>query len=265
MSATVPQSDVTSRSDEDVSFYGNERPDAPLGTLLFRAGLVPDEELRDALETSIGEGRRLGEVLLERKLISEADLTRILASQKGLPFVEVAADAVDLEAARLLPESCAREWGALAIGLEEGRPVVAVGDPANRYAFGRITEALGRKPRFVVTAPSGLSGLLDAVYAELRTRGVDTEAPGGATGARPRRPAGSRAHVLVVLANGERVEVSPPSSRIEALEAAKLFIEGLDERVPGSWPFAEGRFLRPEAVVSVDVVPLPDEAAETGA
>lgn len=131
-----------------------DRPDAPLGTLLFRAGLVPEDELRDALDTSIAEGRRLGEVLLERGLVAELDLTRILAAQKGLLFFDVRDRRADLAAVRLLPEEKARLWGALPVAFEEGLPVVAVGDPANRRVFGEITEALGRKPRFVAAVPA---------------------------------------------------------------------------------------------------------------
>ena len=34
-------------------------------------------------------GKRLGEVLIERGWLNERDLGRMLAGQKGLPFVEV--------------------------------------------------------------------------------------------------------------------------------------------------------------------------------
>jgi hypothetical protein len=58
-----------------------ERPDAPLGTLIFRAGLLPAETIENALEEGVKTGRRLGEILVERNLIKEEDLTRLLAGQ----------------------------------------------------------------------------------------------------------------------------------------------------------------------------------------
>ena len=61
-----------------------ERPDAPLGTLIFRAGLLPAETIENALEEGVKTGRRLGEILIERGLLQEEDLTRLLAGQKGL-------------------------------------------------------------------------------------------------------------------------------------------------------------------------------------
>jgi type IV pilus assembly protein PilB len=65
--------------------------DVPLGTLIFRAGLLGEEQLEDALREGMRTGRRLGEVLIERGLLQERDLGRLLAGQKGLPFVEVTA------------------------------------------------------------------------------------------------------------------------------------------------------------------------------
>src|SRR5262249_32958868 len=96
-----------------------ERPDAPLGTLIFRAGLLPAETIESALEEGVKSGRRLGEILIERGLLQEEDLTRLLAGQKGLPFVSLRAQPIDPEAAKLLTEDQARLFSALPIGYEE--------------------------------------------------------------------------------------------------------------------------------------------------
>jgi hypothetical protein len=243
---------------DEASFFDEARGDAPLGTLLFRAGLVPDEALRDALEYSKAYKRRLGEVLLERALVSERDLSRIVAAQKGLQFVDLRKLVADPAAVRLVPENEAREWGALAIALEDGKPVVAVADPSNRFVFDRLTETLGLKPRFVAAVPGDLARALDAAYETARTVPPATESTevGAADLPAPAPPpqAVATAHVAILLTNGERVPVSLPASRIEALEEARELIRMIDERAPGSWPLAEGRFLRPEAIVSVDVV-----------
>ena len=72
-----------------------ERSDAPLGTLIFRAGLLPAETIESALEEGVKTGKRLGEILTERGLISEIDLARLLAGQKGLDFVTLREQIVD--------------------------------------------------------------------------------------------------------------------------------------------------------------------------
>jgi hypothetical protein len=142
-----------------------ERPDAPLGTLIFRAGLLPAETIENALEEGVKTGRRLGEILIERGLIKEEDLTRLLAGQKGLPFISVRDRTVDPEAARLLAEDQARLFNALPIGFEEGVPVVALADPTNEVLNRNIREALGQEARFVVAARSELHDVITEVFS----------------------------------------------------------------------------------------------------
>ena len=62
----------------------------PLGTLILREGLLAEEQLAHALQEGMRTGKRLGEVLVERGLIRDHDLSRLLAGQRGFPFVEAA-------------------------------------------------------------------------------------------------------------------------------------------------------------------------------
>jgi hypothetical protein len=62
---------------------------------------------------------------------------------------------------------------------------------------------------------------------------------------------GVAARVLVRLENGERIEVGA----FEGFEAAKERARGLMAELQASsdWPFLSGRYVRPEAIVSIDV------------
>src|SRR6187551_2257844 len=142
-----------------------ERPDAPLGTLIFRAGLLPAETIENALEEGVKTGRRLGEILIERGLLQEEDLTRLLAGQKGLPFVSLRSEVIDPEATRLLSEDQARLFNALPIRFEEGLPLVAVADPTNDVLNRNVREALGQDVRFVVAGRTELNEVIGEAYS----------------------------------------------------------------------------------------------------
>jgi type IV pilus assembly protein PilB len=143
-----------------------ERPDAPLGTLIFRAGLLPAETIENALEEGVKTGKRLGEILTERGLLKEVDLARLLAGQKGLPFVTMREQIVDPDAAGLFTEDQARLFRALPYSLEDGTPVVAIADPTDEVLTRNVREALGREDtKFVVSARSELIELIGEVYA----------------------------------------------------------------------------------------------------
>ena len=142
-----------------------ERPDAPLGTLIFRAGLLPAETIESALQESSRTGKRLGEILLERNLLEETELSRLLAGQKGLAFVSLRDRGVDHEALKLFTEDQARLYRALPFQLEGGSPTVAISDPTNEVVMRNIREALdGTDVQFAVATRSELTELITELY-----------------------------------------------------------------------------------------------------
>jgi hypothetical protein len=66
-------------------------------------------------------------------------------------------------------------------------------------------------------------------------------------------PGATRARVLALLANGERVEVASARDAAGALAQARSFILSLDERRPGSGRSPAGDFSGLTRFVSVDV------------
>ena len=139
--------------------------DVPLGTLIFRAGLLAEEQLEDALQEGMRTGKRLGEVLIERGWLHEKDLGRMLAGQKGLPFIEVHPADADPEALKALPEEKARLQVALPLRYEDGELVVAVADPSNELVIENLRRALGSEPKLVVAPYGELLRAIGEAYA----------------------------------------------------------------------------------------------------
>src|SRR2546430_15741277 len=78
----------------------------PLGTLVYRAGLMSLDEVNRALAEAADSGRRLGEALLEYGLPARA-LTRLLPAQRGPEFVDLDAYPIDFEVAFPAPRPSA--------------------------------------------------------------------------------------------------------------------------------------------------------------
>src|SRR5438477_459958 len=60
----------------------------PLGEILVQRGLISEIELHDALREQQHEGGRLGEILFARGVVSAVDLRDALAEQHGLDLLE---------------------------------------------------------------------------------------------------------------------------------------------------------------------------------
>jgi type IV pilus assembly protein PilB len=142
--------------------------DVPLGTLIFRAGLLDEVQLEDALREGMRTGRRLGEVLIERGWIQERELGRLLAGQKGLPFVEVSASEVEPAALEMLSEENAKLQVVLPLRHEGGQLVVAVADPSNELMLENLRRTLGASPKIVVAPYAELVKAIGEAYASPR-------------------------------------------------------------------------------------------------
>lgn len=152
-----------------------QRPDAPLGTLIFREGLLSAEQLEDALGEAVKRGKRLGQVLVERGLLEEAQVARILAKQKGLPFVDLRETSADPEAAALLPGAIAWLNHAVPVSVEDGTLLVAVDDPGDEDALNAVADALGRTPRFAVATRSEILRVLGQLFNDHSPNGAASE------------------------------------------------------------------------------------------
>ena len=136
----------------------------PLGTLVYRSGLMPLETVNRALAEAADSGRRLGEVLLEYGL-PERELTRLLAAQHGQEFVDLAAFEIDFEIAHELPRSAAEMYCALPLAREGECTIVAVPDADNASHLTRLREALHGPVRLVTAARSDIKDAIERVHA----------------------------------------------------------------------------------------------------
>lgn len=135
----------------------------PLGALLAEAGLLDPNEVDFALERARSEGKRLGEILIEYGLVDSTDIVRVVAAQRGLPFLDIGGLSVDPAAARLLPGDYARMLRTLPIGFLRGLPVVALADPSDKHAMDGARSLL-RAAEFVASPEDSILAQLSRVY-----------------------------------------------------------------------------------------------------
>jgi Type II secretion system (T2SS), protein E, N-terminal domain len=106
----------------------------------------------------------LADSILAGEALSERELARLLASQMGLPFVDLEHSAIDVQAARLLSEGEARMYSALPIALVQGRALLAVARPTNEPAIRRVAEKLGCDVDIAVAARTDLLRAVERVH-----------------------------------------------------------------------------------------------------
>jgi hypothetical protein len=124
-----------------------------LGDLLVAMGLITREQLESALWRQRVTGRRLAEVLLQLRYVTEDRLRQAFARHFGIRLVELDGTALDPGLARLIERDYAWRHRLVPVGRTDDRLTVAMDDPGDRW----VVEDLGRVTGCrieVVTAPS---------------------------------------------------------------------------------------------------------------
>ncbi|MEX2102653.1 MAG: hypothetical protein WD805_01720 [Gaiellaceae bacterium] len=171
--------------------------------------------IENALEEGVRTGRRLGEILVERGLIKEEDLTRLLAGQKGLPYIGLGERAIDPAAARLLSEEQAKLFCALPIAFEDGALVVAVADPTNDVLTRNVTDAIGQPASFVVASRTELLEAIARLYEEPASVALPTVPEETAEQAPAPEPVVDQVQEPVVTESPLVVDEQPPPVEVE--------------------------------------------------
>lgn len=100
-----------------------------LGEILYKAGLVEKQALIDAIKTGKSSNKRLGQVLLELGLIDEETLTKALAKQFGLKYVDLNQVTIPTDATKIVPEDLIKRHNILPLSVSNGRLKLVIGDP----------------------------------------------------------------------------------------------------------------------------------------
>jgi len=136
-----------------------------LGELLLEQGVITDAQLAQALARGKETGRRLGLVLRDLGFTTDLAVAKALASQLKLPFFEPVLASVDLKTARLLTEVQARRLRALPLDRQGERLRVAVVDPTDWQAQDELQRLLKTEIDAVVVAESSFQALLDGIHS----------------------------------------------------------------------------------------------------
>lgn len=115
--------------------------DLTLYKTLAELGVIPQDKLQKAFESTKINNKLLGEVLLEKDLISDENLGRVVVSIIKIPFVSLAKTAISDEMLLVVPEIVARKTQIIAFEKTKDGIKLAMANPKDS----QIIEFLSKK------------------------------------------------------------------------------------------------------------------------
>lgn len=135
-----------------------------LGDILLEKRLISEGQLEEALAEQKQTGRKLGRALVDIGAVSEMDLHRALAEYLKIPYVDLAHMSLDPRTVQLLPEAHARRYRALVLKDEGPALLVGMADPTDLLVFDELSRLLGRQVRPALVQESALLRTIDVTY-----------------------------------------------------------------------------------------------------
>ena len=140
----------------------------PFGELLVSKGLISRKELEKVLKEQSKQGGRLGEILLRLEKLNHEDVTRALAEHLSMEYISLGdtnkMDKIDMDIARMLPESIAKRFCLVAISEDDDKVVVAMADPLNVIAIDTVTLKMKRQIKPAISSPREIRRAIDRIY-----------------------------------------------------------------------------------------------------
>jgi len=135
-----------------------------IGDLLVQNKVISENQLMSALAEQKKTGHKLGNTLIELGYIEEQRLLEFLSQQLQIPLIDL--DSFNLEPAvvQTLPENVARRYRVIVLENRERDVLVGMADPTDLFAYDELGRILQKRVRQAVVKESQLLYLLDDMY-----------------------------------------------------------------------------------------------------
>lgn len=106
-----------------------------LGELLLERKIITPDQMQKGLAIQQSRGGLLGEILVELGFCTEEAIAQVLTVQYGFPFLTLSNYEIDPEVIKLIPENVARQFVLMPIDKIEKTLTVAMSNPLNQQAI----------------------------------------------------------------------------------------------------------------------------------
>ncbi|MFS2002047.1 GspE/PulE family protein [Duganella sp. CT11-25] len=135
-----------------------------LGEILVQQKLLSEEQLGLALAEQKRSGRKLGRVFIENGYVTEEQIAGALARQLNIPYLNLKFFNINPEIVRLLPETQARRFRALVLEDRRGTLLVGMSDPTDLFAYDEIARIVKQNIELAVVNETEVLGAIDRIY-----------------------------------------------------------------------------------------------------
>lgn len=135
-----------------------------LGEILIERGVITAAQLEQALQVQKERGGLIGQILVMLGFAKEDEIAQILTVQYGFPYLPLAAYEISQEALLLIPENVARQYNLVPVDKIGDLLTIAMSNPLNVQAIEDIEMLAQCKVQVFVSTMSDINSAIKKHY-----------------------------------------------------------------------------------------------------
>lgn len=139
-----------------------------LKDFLLDGEILESSEIEAVFEESEKSGRLMGDLLLEKNLVSKDELNKLYAYILGTPFVDLSKEIIAPEILKMIPEPIAKKYKIVAFDKSNGDLKVAMLNPGDLQTIEFIKKKTGLSVTPCLTTEEGISSILKQYEKSLK-------------------------------------------------------------------------------------------------
>ncbi len=145
-------------------FVDNER----LKSFLLDSGLVKPEVIDQEMEESQKTGKRLGDLLVEKKILDNNQVRQLYSYILGIPFVNLEKELIPKEILQIIPEPIAKKYKIISFKKTNRELKVAMLNPEDIQTIDFIRKKTGLRVSPCITTEEGIANALKQYEQSLK-------------------------------------------------------------------------------------------------
>ncbi len=135
-----------------------------IGELLIERGLITDNELEFALDMQKLTHEKLGEVLIENKIVTPENIAQALATQLDVDYVDLNKRTIPGEMTRIVRRNTAKQNHLIPLQKQGDTLFVAMEDPLNYYAMDEVRKATNLRVVPLIATKTAVEHAINTLY-----------------------------------------------------------------------------------------------------
>lgn len=135
-----------------------------LGDLLMEKGLISEDQLMQALAEQKKTGKKIGQAIIDLGFVQEDQLLQALSDHFNYPFIDLARFKLRQELIQRLPETQARRFRCIVLAEEGAGLLIGMADPMDLMTIDDLQRVLKKPVMPAFVREQELLSILDSVY-----------------------------------------------------------------------------------------------------